>query len=421
MSGQRFITEAQFNARSYEGPRINLRDRHDCKQIYRYVVTVPAGKNVLQILENTVLTATTQPQFIALDSNVEGVSWWPIDSASPTVDPDTVEFGWQMDMGAQDYEHVHGQLSGDLLLSPPNHASVGSLAFNDGAFPTFLNVHEDRAYLSGAGVTTVRFHDQVTTSSSPRASNVVSGGCASDMYKESHHASVGGGRLVFYAWGLGYKNFGTAADGLAFQPIIYVEDNTQLATSGQIVLKWAFGSYPYSTSLTSPALLPATNGLGDTIWGVADRMTDTASNHVTSPSSADVGLNGDQHGGYKDFQLRNVTDITIPDGWSTHLMRKTSARLINSPAQAPGSLYTGASMVWNRVTWTMFSLFHDYAETMNARFANFYFGPQPGLRRVLRPYEYSTDQPYSVASKPAIGLQNKTANDAQVSVIYGTK
>lgn len=388
----------------------------------RLTVPVRAGQTVLVILDPAPLTTVSDPVFLDLESSVQGLQWWALDSPYPAISPTTRPFGPILDVNAPNFDHVHSKPSG-LTVSggPVDHDITPAKQFHDGIFPTFLSVAEDRAYLGYAENGPVIFEGKTTSPCTI--------GPVEDL---AIKAAVPGGfprgnqRSMVYAWGLtDYADFGTEEDGLRFYLVFYIADPATLGTARPLIVLQMY-SYPFTVDHVDPAGIPATQDHGETIWAKDDVLLCPRD---IFDGVHDCGYMTSQFGASYNWQVgTGGTDPTINDGCmivqspakNVHGVNPGWAQ-VNASAPAP---FAGEGFAWNRVTLLRLGVLAASdagtppGET-DLRLSNIVFGPQPGRVHDLRPNSYVTDQAWSVDSVPAIGIQNATTRDAEVSVRYG--
>ena len=375
-----------------EGPKDAARHR-------KQTILVPAGKTKLCILDDKALSAATDAKAVRLVSNVEGVDWWPIDSATPSVDENTRAFGWLLDLAAPDKDHAHAGIFSHIAVDVDN-ASEDHVFYD--SLPSFLSYSTDRA-------TPGDDHSVFTTKLAGQLIN-----WRGNVLDMSVLATAGTNRRnTMYLIGMdGYWNLGTANDGLELHMVVYIADITKLNDLNVYLYCW-----PFTDLLLNAADVPALTDYGQAPWDPTDSMLDRMAKRAASlPANPTYGwLPANLTDGASIS--RQIDPSLLVNGWNVQRMTKAST-VSHAASTSAGSGFAG-DPVWNRITQCLLNV-----QALNGTSAttvyigNIYFGPRPGLVRRLRPYEHCTDQPWSGSSIPAVGLQNRTSEDAEVEVEY---
>lgn len=357
-------------------------------------VEVPARTSILHTLDGIPVTTDTNPQFLFLESNINGVNWWAIDRTNQAVvSPTTREFGYILDLTTHEYEHNHGQTS-NLAT---DHAVLGTPIYYD-YLPCFQSYTQDKAN---------RTADHIVTKdliNGPSATKCHAGGHAL-KYQFANSVGDSPRPRTMYMWGKdGYQDFGLQNDGLEFLVSAYIEDTTKIAQA-----KFKLHSYPYSLGNQELGNFAGLNSYGYTYWATND------------PSLCRRSANPSTGWGVGGNLL--VQDLLVSPG----------ATFPTTPALANGfvsyrvqkeNLFGADGFTYSRVTMLEFS-FEATATTATTenRLLNISFGPRPGKGGTIRPHAISTARLWGsgLLLSPSIGLQNPNETSARVKIAYGTK
>lgn len=416
------VDQAIFNAVEYNGPRPSLSEFQQLERRSTFDVVVQPGKMKLQILQNDLVSNESDQRYLFIETNLEGVEWWSIDDSSPSVDEDTDAFGWILDTKWPEYIHDHGLPWADPT-SGVDHTGTNP---GGGGYPAVMKLGVREFYSTLP--TFVSASAARLNPFKPVVGNIYQGGYSEaldnvglvnyngsslNLSVDNTSFLLGAARNVQWLWGLDtYKNFGTDNDGLCFFVVFYVEDITALTPNPQKFFCFMY-SYPF-TEITyrDIANLPdetfVTAGGAVDIWSKEDLMIDFALN---TPDGVSCKLD---MSGY--FGVTNENLYTIKNGYQVFKSSKSDWGKTISDANSIG---VSEFPIWNRITAGRVEIASKAGSVVNARLVNIFFGPQPGRRRVLRPFEYTTEQPWSIGSKPAIGLYNPGSTEARVRIIYG--
>ena len=441
MAGQRFLVDASFAPLERGGDRHRAlaNGRIDANKVRKMTVVVPAGESKLVILDEIALPSVAY-RLLGLKSSVEGVEWWPIDSTTPSVDPDTREFGWLLDYGWPNFEHNHGQ----SLAGVPEYVDhSGTHLTTSYRVGTRTMYSELPCFVDHATSKIDPLVNPATgvLATSPMYTQIKTGGLVNfdgeyiNLASTNQDTLYDRGRNV--GWLLGpdnYENLGTAYDGLGFFAYFYVNEADYLDATGHVInparQKFALNlySYPFSVARTNPDDLDDETymnfgGAGKVpLCGTTDLMMDFNTNVSNALGYASVQSAGLGHGGYRYWRTTNPTPAYNPaDGYQIIPMAKPDFTQVNGTDSVTPGTYESVEYgyevpIWSRITAGMIRCHADKSATVDARLINIWFGPQPGKSRILRPYELTSETAWSTSSVPAIGIQNPTEMDAEIEI-----
>lgn len=444
------VSELSLSIQSESGGAIPASLVTRCTSIRDYKVSVPSGKTVLQVLDPRVIVSTAEPMFVLLKSNRNGVTYWAPDEAAPAVDPDTMELGWltKFDDGASFWEHVHG------ASSYADHDAATTVKLYE-ALPAWSTVYEDR--LAGYRLAMREMNPPATALSRPGsvggygATADAESMCWKSLARAYGVDPTGNERVasfVMYYLGMAnYLNLGAPTDGLRIYSHIHASD----ADEGAAIVSMQFFNYPFFQAMTDPALVPATNPAGETVWAANDRNlclrgiggSGLGWSFDHSIPSLDGGVAAKNSASFFFGSPFNWVDNDFEDGpkaagWSVHgrgyessgLDKGAKSAFALGPANpaATGNLfpsYATQAPTWNRVTAMMMGFCGFKATALGAlRHLGLSIGPKggggAGATELRGAPEILTSKPWSVSSTPAIALQNYTGADAEVHIVYGT-
>lgn len=432
MANERFAYDVSLRAVDHSGRRFAMRELRKANRASFRTAEVAAGKMALLKLDQVV--TATDPQFLFLESDVEGVQWWPINAVSPSVDPDTRPFGYLLDLDAAIYDHDHGA-DGSPLPSTAVHNPALAFAMPS-TLPALVRWQDDIINTPPPLSKDYVYFTKVT----PPTARVHFGGNAIAIEGYSRPldaATLLLGRLMYFVGKDAYYNLGTANDGLSFYAYVHVADVTK-AQGIQAV----FYCYPYTSLRKDPAEVPATTpSKGDAVWSAADRNLDlqydgaAGLGEITSSDGIGEAINTPNLCSAKYWRRTRAVGDPLADygpapSANGHTMYAIGAKATFHPtpsdAAAANCLFAAdgnGQPTWDRVTAMSFGFLGvngANSDISATRIVNVWFGPQPGSLHTLRPFSYVTDRPWTGGNAAAIGLLNPTTRPASVRALYGS-
>jgi hypothetical protein len=394
--------------------------------LVRKEIEVGAGKTGMLVFSESAVAVDRKPVLVALESDIEGVDWWVIDEATPSVDEDTKLFGWLMDPAAPWYDHDHG------FVSSTGHKNTTAME-NYESLPCFVRYSRDpllstRRRLWAEDPTTAPL---ITHSGHSIKYLTADAPLDADLHHE----------LILYFFGHQadqWANLGTPYDSLRFTHYGAVADKTK--TGG---LHMTLYNYPYTSLRRDYDALPALTPYGKTIWAVDDENLCMQAYFNDGPPypaglgwfSGSDGVSGDvlgqPHGCSAAFWRYFNTDANNPpadnpayDGWAWYDMgakanfysKPSDSTLANCVFAADGD----GQPVWSRVTMLMLGWMGSVKNVALGQnwSLNVWFGPAMGKLHTLRPYAAFDSNPWTTGSLPAIGIQNPTGRKATIRALF---